>query len=126
MKKGFIFLFSALLLTAFGFIGLGIYERAHFSQPNLANGKALYERNCLVCHGDYGQGNGTAANALATKPENIYQALDTPLGYKSRLIAQVMYGDSDSMPAFRNGLTKEDVNDIFEYVIDINEEKRTQ
>jgi mono/diheme cytochrome c family protein len=34
----------------------------------LAQGKALYERNCLSCHGERGQGDGPAAGGLADSP----------------------------------------------------------
>src|SRR5438445_1028035 len=34
-------------------------------------GKFLFAANCGVCHGDAGEGNGTAAGALAPSPKNL-------------------------------------------------------
>jgi mono/diheme cytochrome c family protein len=34
-------------------------------------GKASFERNCVACHGEKGEGNGPAAAALDPKPRNL-------------------------------------------------------
>ncbi len=41
---------------------------------SLARGKELFEQNCVVCHGDKGDGKGPAAASLSTPPANF---LDT-------------------------------------------------
>lgn len=38
---------------------------------NIAAGKELYQSNCLMCHGDKGEGNGIAGQALNVKPANF-------------------------------------------------------
>ncbi len=40
-------------------------------EDSLAQGKKLYGRNCTVCHGDKGDGQGPAAAALPTAPANF-------------------------------------------------------
>lgn len=42
------------------------------SSPELiAKGKASYTTNCLMCHGDKGDGNGTAGAMMNPKPRNF-------------------------------------------------------
>ena len=41
------------------------------TQASLNTGQALYQENCLVCHGREGKGNGPAASSLKNKPANF-------------------------------------------------------
>jgi mono/diheme cytochrome c family protein len=38
---------------------------------NLKKGKKLYEKNCAVCHGPKGKGDGIGAMGLITKPRDL-------------------------------------------------------
>ena len=44
-----------------------------FSTESIAQGQALFARNCVACHGPDGQGNGPAATALRIKPADLTQ-----------------------------------------------------
>lgn len=45
---------------------------AHASTPELvAKGKASYATNCLMCHGEKGDGNGPAGAVMNPKPRNF-------------------------------------------------------
>ena len=37
----------------------------------LATGKGVYEKNCVICHGDKGAGDGVAGLALKPPPRNF-------------------------------------------------------
>jgi mono/diheme cytochrome c family protein len=54
---------------------------------SIAEGKKIYERNCLACHGAGGKGDGPAAAFLPTKPGDLgspdmWQYSDGNLFYK--------------------------------------------
>src|SRR4051794_39315174 len=40
-----------------------------------ARGKAVYEKWCLECHGETGEGNGAAAKFMLPPPRNFTQAV---------------------------------------------------
>lgn len=63
----------------------------------LAAGRALYEENCLLCHGLRGEGDGTGAANLEKKPANIREHF----GDHSfdEMVARVVAGIPPSMPA---------------------------
>lgn len=41
------------------------------SEISLEQGQTIYEQNCLVCHGEVGDGKGPAAAAMPTPPANF-------------------------------------------------------
>lgn len=63
----------------------------------LAAGRALYEENCMLCHGLWGAGDGTGAAALEVKPANIREHF----GDHSfeEMVERVVAGIPPSMPA---------------------------
>jgi cytochrome c6 len=106
-----------------GFFGVKLFNYNQFGKPDLTNGKSKFITNCAVCHGLKGRGDGIAANTLTISPDDIYDELTNPLGFKSELISSVLNGDNGQggvMPAFKNTLSESDVNDIFMYIKVIN------
>jgi len=63
-----------LILGGFGMHGIRSAtagEKAQATPEILAEGKALYEKKCAVCHGTDGRGDGTAAYLLYPKPRDL-------------------------------------------------------
>ena len=121
-----------VILTSAGIIFFGIasffitknVSDSFYSSPNLANGKKAYIAYCLECHGQKGLGNGVVSVSMTVKPDSIYQELSNPFGFKAELINSVLSGDNGQggvMPAFNGTLTETDVNDIFGYIVTINQ-----
>ena len=52
-----------------GWLGRGFAQE----QEVAAAGKPVYDRNCAVCHGPEGKGDGGAANVLTVKPADLTQ-----------------------------------------------------
>ena len=76
-----------LIFVCLGLVGLGLefaratrlippgnHERSGynlFDQPDLSEGKKLFETRCFVCHGRDGKGNGPSATGLAEKTQDL-------------------------------------------------------
>jgi mono/diheme cytochrome c family protein len=102
------------------------------------HGKAVYEQNCVACHGIKGDGNGPAAAFLAPKPRSFVEA---KFRLRSTLIGQlptdvdlfrsVSLGmPGTPMPPWRHILNDEDRWAVVEYIksfsprfADINEQR---
>ncbi len=64
---------TVLVLSSF----LGTLAHADFPASTPARidaGKILYQRNCLACHGDKGDGSGPAGKMMKPKPRDFRHA----------------------------------------------------
>ncbi len=102
----------------------GVIGRAWAQQAGDANqGKVVYEKKCLLCHGDKGDGNGPAAPLLDPRPRDFtkgkYKIRTSASGRLPtdadlfRIIAEGMPGTS--MPAWKV-LPEKDRRDLVAYV----------
>jgi len=92
---------------------------AKATPESIASGEALYKRQCQMCHGATGMGDGPAAKTLkgklpnltdkATmakiKDEDIHNALEN--GLKTEV---------GNMPSFKTKLKPEEMQDVINYV----------
>lgn len=86
----------------------------------LDSGKAVFEKNCAVCHGATGRGDGPAAAGLNPKPANFsdpkYAAFT-----ETKQIHVVTEGGKEEklspvMPAFSETLTPQQIVDVVAYI----------
>ena len=88
-----------------------------------AQGRFVYERNCLVCHGKWGEGNGEMSAGMRPKPRRfsaaVFKFRSTPSGVlptDEDLARTIRQGISlSSMPAFAT-LSDREVQAVVEYV----------
>jgi len=124
MKKTvFVFVLLVFFLVVSVF-GLFSFYSGFFEKVDLAGGRENFMKYCVVCHGEKGHGDGVRSADLLVSPDNIYSEITNVLGFKGELINSVLEGDNGeggSMPAFKDDLTAQDVNDILEYVRSVNE-----
>jgi mono/diheme cytochrome c family protein len=94
------------------------------SGPGDAEGRGLFRKHCVICHGVTGNGRGSTAAVQSPYPRDyrmgIFKFKSTPLGSKptrddlTKLIAEGIPGTAmKRIP----GLTEEDVQSLVDYVI---------
>lgn len=95
---------------------------------SIKKGNALFQDNCMICHGPEGKGDGPLAKQVADvwgypiEPANFTLPAGTPggvkLGHDSRhLFITTMNGvGGDPMPAFQGQLTASQVWDIVHFI----------
>lgn len=81
----------------------------------LAAGRALYEENCLLCHGLRGAGDGTGISRLEVKPVDVrVHFADHPV---DEMVARVMAGVPPSMPA--SPISEDEVRLVLSYLLSL-------
>jgi hypothetical protein len=56
-------------------------------------GRILYNKHCLYCHGEYGQGNGAGAANLRHKPANLQKLVREVPNFKFFMAISQWQGD---------------------------------
>jgi len=74
-------------------------------EANLPNGKELFGRFCVACHGDQGLGGHGGGASLATASKDM-----------TVIITTATNGKGTSMPPFRGALKPEELRDIAGYI----------
>ena len=122
---------AALLLAGFVLAGFGWGARGGeaavvFAPPDdslYAPGRFVYERNCIMCHGRWGDGDGELGRTVIPKPRKfssgIFKYSSTPPGFlptTDDLIRTVRGGrPNTAMPFFAN-LSDREIRAVIEYV----------
>jgi mono/diheme cytochrome c family protein len=84
--------------------------------PDLARGKAVYERHCLNCHGAGGWGDGPAADSLTVRPANFHR-FQSFLKSDEELLRTIEHGIVFSpMHSWRGQLTDGEMQDVVAYI----------
>ncbi len=86
-------------------------------------GKYLFERNCIVCHGPRGDGKGEMAPTLQPRPrsfrEGMFKFRTTPFGSlptEDDLRHTIKHGLTGTAMGMFSQLTEEDITNVIEYV----------
>ncbi len=85
----------------------------------LKSGKTLYDKNCAVCHGATGIGDGPASVGLTPKPANIAAFSKMPMasdGYLNWTISEGGAPLKSPMPAFKSQLSEQEIWQIISYL----------
>lgn len=78
-----------------------------------SRGESIYRANCVVCHGQGGDGKGPASRSLSPQPKDFSRSMMN----RSQVIEVVRNGiRGTSMVGFRKTLSEKEVLDVGEYV----------
>jgi mono/diheme cytochrome c family protein len=116
---------SAVLVVFLVFGMASLAQDSHIGNltGNAKRGKALYQRYCIFCHGQYGDGRGDSAPYLSPKPRDftlgVFKCRSTPSGslpLDSDLYDTISRGiHASGMPSWKP-LTRENRADLVAYV----------
>ena len=114
----------ALILVVFWFGTTTLSASAKGTQTKknekiLSDGKSIYEKNCLMCHGENGDGQGPASKALPKdkKPRNFVKGDFKYGGSEKELFKTVTNGvKGTAMPPWAH-MSKEDRQTVIKYIL---------
>jgi copper transport protein len=87
------------------------------SPDSIATGAELFQENCAVCHGVEGLGDGPRAASLDPPPASL--RIHVPLHNDRELYGFISEGFlNTAMPAFKDGLTNEEIWHLVNYLRD--------
>lgn len=123
---------AQVLFLAGGCIFTGADSLMSASLEDIANGKSLYEKACLLCHGEGGQGDGPAAFFIgsysAPRPRNFtsgtFKFRSTPSGElptDTDLLRTISNGIPGFMPPFGK-LREQERREVLAYIKTFSEE----
>ena len=82
----------------------------------LGGGQAIYQKNCLRCHGVNGEGNGPDAGTLMVPPANFHTH-ESKMKSEMELRSAVLWGRAFSpMHGWFNKLTTEEMKAVVRYI----------
>lgn len=91
-------------------------SRAQDIVGNPANGKAVYERHCLRCHGIGGHGDGPERERLIVPPADFHR-FTTQTKSDEQLMTSIEFGLALSpMHGFAGRLTERERHDVLAYI----------
>ena len=89
------------------------------SPESIANGAALYKRQCVMCHGATGLGDGPAAKNLKGKLPALSDKATMSKLTDAQIHEAITAGkktEVGNMPALGKRLTAEEITDVVNYV----------
>jgi mono/diheme cytochrome c family protein len=82
---------------------------------SLERGKTLFHINCIMCHGETGEGNGPIGALIANKPANLTSII-TQSKTDGALFMTITNGVEGKMPPMVENLTVRDRWDVINYI----------
>lgn len=86
----------------------------------LAKGKALYNQNCISCHGKTGEGNGPKSNELKVKPANLVKIVKNVPNFKMYMMVSQWQGE---MPGWKSLLSDKEISHVRNYILHLSNSK---
>jgi mono/diheme cytochrome c family protein len=85
------------------------------AEGDIATGKAIFFRNCAVCHGTDGEGNGPSSHGMSPPPPNF-----TDPGFwegkTDSFLIHVIVNGLGQMPSWSETLSPRNIEDVLSYI----------
>lgn len=105
------------VISAFGLVVLGSsWAAGQTARGNPREGQAVYEKNCLRCHGNKLDGNGPDSQDLIVRPANLQSIMSRSKTDWELLIAISNGVLFSPMHGFRGKLTDQQMLDVLSYI----------
>jgi|SRR5579859_2407120 len=82
---------------------------------SIARGRQLFEKDCAVCHGAQGRGDGPAAAAMARRPDDLGKIAGPPLFPDGVVVYRIANGKR-LMPGFKAALSENELWDLLNFI----------
>ena|SRR5437879_3532275 len=82
---------------------------------SVAKGQATYKKNCQMCHGEKGMGDGPAGQRLNPRPRNFTDKSKMEMMTNEEMFKDITKGEGP-MPAFEHKLSETDRWHVINYV----------
>jgi len=102
----------AVIILGLGMVAISLAEM----KGDAAAGKMLFEKTCVLCHGQEGKGDGPAAAALNPKPKNFADPAVVAKSDKELFDTITKGRPGTPMASFEKTLTEQQRWDILAYV----------
>ena len=83
------------------------------SAESIARGRELFEKDCAVCHGAEGRGDGVAA--LPERPDDLSRLAPPPV-FPDGVVAYRIINGVNMMPAFKSVLSENEIWDLLNFI----------
>jgi len=92
-----------------------VYPSGLEAIADAANGRAIFERNCVACHGKEGKGDGVLASMLNVQMVDYTSKSQMEMS-DTQLVHVISMGRAEFMPAWFGQLNQYEIQDVAAYV----------
>ena len=85
------------------------------SAESIARGRQLFSKDCAICHGAEGRGDGAAAAALPQRPDDLSRIAAPPV-FPDGVVAYRIINGVKLMPAFKSTLSENEIWDLLNFI----------